>query len=56
MGEVAHLQPRAWIIVYVATGEPAHDEFFDDQEVAEGVASMLRMTMDDELEVRRALL
>lgn len=56
MADIAYLQPWAWIIVSVATGEPALDEFFDDQEGAEGVAAMLRMTMDDELEVRRALL
>ena len=28
MGEIAHLQPRVWVIVYAETGEPAHDEFF----------------------------
>lgn len=56
MAEIAHLQPREWIIVYAATGEPAHDEFFDDQENAEGVMTMLQMTLDNELEVRLALL
>lgn len=56
MGDIVHLQPWAWIIVYVATGEPAHDDFFDDQERAEAVMAMLRMTTERELEVRRALL
>lgn len=56
MAEIAHLQPRAWIIVYAATGEPAHDEFFDDQERAEAVLAMVQMTLDEEVEVRRALL
>lgn len=56
MGEIAHLQPRSWIIVYRASGEPAHDEFFDDQERAEAVADLLRMTTDQEIEVRQALL
>lgn len=56
MPEIAHLQPRAWMIVYTATGEPAHDEFYDDQERAEAVLAMLRMTTERDLEVRRALL
>lgn len=56
MGEIAHLQPRSWIIVYMASGEPAHDEFFDDQERAEAVADLLRMTTDRPIEVRQAFL
>ncbi len=56
MGEIAHLQPRAWIIVYAATGEPAHDEFFDAQERAEAVADLIRMTTDQAIEVRKAFL
>lgn len=56
MAEIAHLQPRSWIIVYRASGEPAHDEFFDDQERAEAVADLLRMTTDRPIEVRQALL
>lgn len=56
MGEIAHLQPRAWIIVYSATGEPAHDEFFDDPERAEAVADLLRMTTDQVIEVRQAFM
>ena len=56
MPEIAHLQARAWVIVYSATGEPAHDEFYDDQERAGAVMAMLRMTTERDLEVRRALL
>ncbi len=56
MGDIAHLQALAWVIVYSATGEPAHDEFYDDQERAEAVMAMLRMTTERDLEVRRALL
>ena len=56
MGEIAHLQPRAWIIVYGATGEPAHDELFDAKDRAEAVADLLRMTTDQAIEVRQAFL
>lgn len=56
MGEIAHLQPRVWVIVYADTGEPAHDDFFDDLERAEALAEMLRMTTEREVEVSRALL
>lgn len=56
MGEIAHLQPLAWVIVYSDTGEPAHDDFFDDLERAEALAEMLRMTTERELEIRQALL
>ncbi len=56
MGEIAHLQPLAWVIVYRDTGEPAHDDFFDDLERAEALAEMLRMTTEREIEVSRALL
>ena len=56
MGEIAHLQPRTWIIVYGASGEPAHDEFFDVQERADAVADLIRMTTDQAIEVRQAFL
>ena len=56
MGEIAHLQPLAWVIVYSDTGEPAHDDIFDDLERAEALAEMLRMTTERELEIRQALL
>lgn len=56
MGEIAHLQPRYWIIVYTASGEPAHEEFFDNQARAEAVADLLRMTTDHPIEVRQAFL
>lgn len=56
MGDIAHLQARAWVIVYSATGEPAHEEFYDDLERAEAVMAMLRMTTERELDVRRAML
>ncbi len=46
MAEIAHLQQRAWIIVYAATGEPAHDEFFETREAAEQYLEQLTRDME----------